>query len=158
MTTRTTSPPPDAGVPDCRGREILDRVAAVLTRFPTVGGILKRGMTVAGLKQFILSMGASKNSNLMEWDKLWNFNKNVIDPTAHRYTALLTDGLVEARHRDRPDRLFDEHGVRAVLAELAMTDPDAKGLTESLVQSVLEFCGGQREDDMTVVTVRRTET
>ena len=39
-------------------------------------------------------MGASKNSNLMEWDKLWNFNKNVIDPTAHRYTALLTDGLV----------------------------------------------------------------
>jgi len=63
-------------------------------RFPTVGGILKRGMTVAGLKQFILSMGASKNSNLMEWDKLWNFNKNVIDPTAHRYTALLTDGLV----------------------------------------------------------------
>ena len=53
-----------------------------------VGGILKRGMTVAGLKQFILSMGASKNSNLMEWDKLWNFNKNVIDPTAHRYTAL----------------------------------------------------------------------
>ena len=63
-------------------------------RFPTVGGILRRGMTVAGLKNFILSMGASKNSNLMEWDKLWNFNKNVVDPKAHRYTALLADGLV----------------------------------------------------------------
>ncbi len=67
-----------------------------------------------------------------------------------------TDGLVEARHRDRPDRLFDESGVRAVMAEIGYANPDAQALTESLVESVLEFAGGQREDDMTVVSVRRT--
>jgi len=71
---------------------------------------------------------------------------------------LLTDGLVEARHRDRPDRLFEEQGVRAVLSELGSTDSTAQHLTETLVKGVLEFAGGQREDDMTVVTVRRTET
>lgn len=71
--------------------------------------------------------------------------------------VLFTDGLVEARHRDRPDRMFDEQGVRAALAELAPTDPSARELTEELVRIVLEFAGGEREDDMTVVTVRRTE-
>jgi hypothetical protein len=35
-------------------------------RFPTVAGIMRRGMTVAGLKTFILSMGASTNTNLMQ--------------------------------------------------------------------------------------------
>ena len=63
-------------------------------RFPTVAGVLRRGMTVEGLKSFILSMGASKNTNLMEWDKIWAMNKAVVDPTATRYTALLADGLV----------------------------------------------------------------
>ncbi len=71
---------------------------------------------------------------------------------------LLTDGLVEARHRDRPDRLFGESGVRATLSELLLSDPSAQALTEGLVQGVLEFAGGRREDDMTVVTVRRRAT
>ena len=64
-------------------------------RFPTVAGILRRGMTVEGLKSFILSMGASKNTNLMAWDKLWNFNLKVIDPLSPRYMALLSDGIVK---------------------------------------------------------------
>ena len=63
-------------------------------RFPTVAGILRRGMTVAALKKFILDMGAARNTNLMEWDKLWTENKYVIDPIASRYTALLSDGIV----------------------------------------------------------------
>jgi serine phosphatase RsbU (regulator of sigma subunit) len=67
-----------------------------------------------------------------------------------------TDGLIEARHSNRPDRFFDESGVRAVMAEIGLTNPSARELTEALVSSVLEFAGGQREDDMTVVTVRRT--
>lgn len=68
-----------------------------------------------------------------------------------------TDGLIEARHSNRPDRFFDESGVRAVMAELGLTDPSARELTEALVSSVLEFTGGLREDDMTVVAVRRTD-
>lgn len=66
-----------------------------------------------------------------------------------------TDGLVEARHRSRPDRFFGEEGVRAVMAEIAYADPSAEELTEMLVRSALEFSEGVREDDMTVVVVRR---
>jgi bifunctional glutamyl/prolyl-tRNA synthetase len=60
-------------------------------RFPTVRGILRRGMTVDGLKQFIIAQGSSKSVVFMEWDKIWSFNKKVIDPIAPRYTALEKD-------------------------------------------------------------------
>ena len=39
-------------------------------RFPTVQGILRRGIKVEALKQFMLDQGPSKNTNLMEWDKV----------------------------------------------------------------------------------------
>jgi len=55
---------------------------------PTVRGILRRGMTVEGLRQFIIAQGSSKSVVFMEWDKIWAFNKKVIDPIAPRYTAL----------------------------------------------------------------------
>lgn len=57
-------------------------------RFPTVRGVLRRGMTVEGLKQFIIAQGSSRSVVFMEWDKIWAFNKKVIDPIAPRYTAL----------------------------------------------------------------------
>lgn len=57
-------------------------------RFPTVRGVLRRGMTAEGLKQFIIAQGSSKAVVFMEWDKIWAFNKKVIDPVAPRYTAL----------------------------------------------------------------------
>lgn len=46
-------------------------------RFPTVRGVLRRGMTVEGLKQFIIAQGSSRSVVLMEWDKIWSFNKKV---------------------------------------------------------------------------------
>lgn len=63
-------------------------------RFPTVRGILRRGMTVEGLRQFIISQGSSKSIVFMEWDKIWAINKKVIDPIAPRYTALESDNHV----------------------------------------------------------------
>ena len=75
-------------------------------RFPTVAGVLRRGLTVAGLKTFILAMGASKNTNLMEWDKIWAINKAVVDPVATRYTALLADGLVPFELEGAPAEPF----------------------------------------------------
>merc|ERR1719198_197110 len=39
-------------------------------------------------------MGASRNTNLMEWDRIWAENRAILDPVAARYTALLTKGLV----------------------------------------------------------------
>lgn len=63
-------------------------------RFPTVRGILRRGMSVEGLKQFIIAQGSSKSVVFMEWDKIWAFNKKVVDPIAPRYTALESENTV----------------------------------------------------------------
>ncbi|XP_063706944.1 bifunctional glutamate/proline--tRNA ligase [Culicoides brevitarsis] len=63
-------------------------------RMPTVRGVLRRGMTVEGLKQFIIAQGSSKAVVFMEWDKIWSFNKKVIDPIAPRYTALEKENTV----------------------------------------------------------------
>ena len=48
-------------------------------RMPTVRGVLRRGMTVEGLKQFIVAQGGSRSVVMMEWDKIWAFNKKVKD-------------------------------------------------------------------------------
>nr|CAH7725356.1 unnamed protein product [Callosobruchus chinensis] len=63
-------------------------------RMPTVRGVLRRGMTVQGLKEFIIAQGSSRSVVFMEWDKIWAFNKKVIDPIAPRYTALDYKDLV----------------------------------------------------------------
>ena len=62
-------------------------------RFATVRGIRRRGMTIEALRSYILSQGASQRELSLEWDKLWNTNKKVIDPVAPRYTALIKDKL-----------------------------------------------------------------
>ncbi|KAI9269578.1 tRNA synthetases class I, catalytic domain-containing protein [Helicostylum pulchrum] len=63
-------------------------------RFPTVRGIRRRGMTIEALKQYILMQGASQNTLLLEWDKLWALNRKIIDPVAPRYVAVLKEGAV----------------------------------------------------------------
>jgi glutamyl-tRNA synthetase len=57
-------------------------------RFPTVQGVVRRGLAVPALREFILSQGASRNSNTMTWEKLWTLNKRVIDPVCPRHTAV----------------------------------------------------------------------
>ena len=57
-------------------------------RMPTVRGILRRGLTVDGLKEFIIAQGSSRAIVFMEWDKLWNFNRRIIDPKAIRYMGI----------------------------------------------------------------------
>ncbi|CAF0722052.1 unnamed protein product [Rotaria sp. Silwood1] len=66
-------------------------------RLPTVRGILRRGMTVEGLRQFIIAQGSSRSVVLMDWDKIWAFNKKQIDPVAPRLTALLKHQLVKVK-------------------------------------------------------------
>ena len=69
-----------------------------------------------------------------------------------------TDGFVEARSIAEPERMFEEAGMREILESCATKGCSARELTESLVKGALEFAGGRREDDMTVVAVRRLET
>jgi glutamyl-tRNA synthetase len=57
-------------------------------RFPTVRGIRRRGMTIEGLRDFMVGQGPSKNIVNMDWHSIWQTNKKVIDPNASRYTAI----------------------------------------------------------------------
>jgi bifunctional glutamyl/prolyl-tRNA synthetase len=57
-------------------------------RFPTVRGIIRRGLTIDALKQFIIAQGSSRSVVFMEWDKIWSMNKKIIDPVAPRFTAV----------------------------------------------------------------------
>jgi len=57
-------------------------------RLPTVRGILRRGLTVEALKQFIIAQGSSRSVVFMEWDKIWAFNKKVLDPIVARHTTV----------------------------------------------------------------------
>lgn len=75
-------------------------------RFPTVQGIVRRGLKIDALIQFILEQGASKNLNLMEWDKLWTINKKIIDPTCPRHTAVLEEQKVIFHLTDGPEEPF----------------------------------------------------
>ncbi|KAB1214585.1 putative glutamate--tRNA ligase, cytoplasmic [Morella rubra] len=75
-------------------------------RFPTVQGIVRRGLKVEALIQFILEQGASKNLNLMEWDKLWTINKKIIDPVCPRHTAVTEERRVLLILTNGPDEPF----------------------------------------------------
>uniref|UniRef100_A0A6N2LKR2 glutamate--tRNA ligase n=1 Tax=Salix viminalis TaxID=40686 RepID=A0A6N2LKR2_SALVM len=75
-------------------------------RFPTVQGIVRRGLKVEALVQFILEQGASKNLNLMEWDKLWTINKKIIDPVCPRHTAVIEEHRVPLTLTDGPKQPF----------------------------------------------------
>ena len=57
-------------------------------RFPTIQAVMRRGMTVDALLEFVLTQGASRNANLMEWDKIWAINKGKIDPVVPRFAAV----------------------------------------------------------------------
>ena len=56
-------------------------------------GILRRGMTVQALKEFMLSQGPSQAIVSLEWDSLWTLNKKVIDPIAPRFWAISKDKM-----------------------------------------------------------------
>ncbi|KAI6657571.1 Bifunctional glutamate/proline--tRNA ligase [Oopsacas minuta] len=66
-------------------------------RMPTVRGVLRRGLTLEGLRQFIIAQGSSKSNVHMDWDKIWAFNRKILDPVVPRMTALVKQGVVKVR-------------------------------------------------------------
>ena len=76
----------------------------------------RRGLTVDALKQFIIAQGSSRSVVFMEWDKIWAFNKKVLDPVVARHTTVdktynvpvvvagaTTNSHMAAKHPKNPD-------------------------------------------------------
>jgi glutamyl-tRNA synthetase len=66
-------------------------------RMPTIRGIIRRGMTVPALREFMLQQGPSRNILNLEWGALWTLNKKHIDPIAPRFTAIAQHQAVRCR-------------------------------------------------------------
>lgn len=60
-------------------------------RFPTIRALVRRGLKIEALREFVKVQGMSKAVNFMEWSKLWNFNVQVLDPSVPRYTVVSND-------------------------------------------------------------------
>merc|ERR1712137_539068 len=56
--------------------------------FPTIQGVIRRGIQLEALREFVISQGSSKSANLMDMNKLWAVNKKVLDPKVPRFTAI----------------------------------------------------------------------
>jgi glutamyl-tRNA synthetase len=99
-------------------------------RFPTVQGILRRGLRVDALRDFILSMGFSKRVIDMTWDKIWAMNRKFIDPDAKRYFAVNEEGAVRMTitNLDAPQQIIvpfhpkDPTGARCGMKTMTITD------------------------------------
>jgi glutamyl-tRNA synthetase len=63
-------------------------------RMPTIRGILRRGMAVPALREFLRTQGPSRNIVALDWSTLWARNKKYIDPAAPRHTAIENKDMV----------------------------------------------------------------
>jgi glutamyl-tRNA synthetase len=72
-------------------------------RMPTVRGILRRGLTVTALREFMLKQGPSRSQVLMDWTILWSMNNKVLDPVAPRHTAVDKNKVVTANIMGGPE-------------------------------------------------------
>ncbi|MDM8551608.1 ATP-binding protein [Desulfobacterales bacterium HSG2] len=90
-----------------------------------------------------------------------NFKKDISKPTKNSYfelgegdvMVLYTDGLTESV---RPDgEMLDIGGLVGIVKEHVRLEPGA--MKERIMADVLEWCDGKRDDDMTLVIVKRKD-
>ncbi|CUS24228.1 LAQU0S14e03070g1_1 [Lachancea quebecensis] len=118
-------------------------------RFPTVRGVRRRGMTVEGLRNFVLSQGPSRNVINLEWNLIWAFNKKVIDPVAPRHTAIVKpvkfhvegapqtpDVQIKLKHKKNP-----AVGEKKVIyyADILVDQDDANAVTEGEELTLMDW-------------------
>jgi len=88
-----------------------------------------------------------------------NFRKDISKPTKNSYfelgegdvMVLYTDGLTESENPD--GEMLDISGLIRIVEKHIRLEPEA--MKESIMADVLEWCDNKREDDMTLVIVKR---
>ncbi|GKA57308.1 glutamate--tRNA ligase, cytoplasmic [Tanacetum coccineum] len=66
--------------------------------------------------------GASRTLNLIEWDKLWNINKKIIDPVCPQHTAIVDEGRILLTLKDGPEPPFAIAEKKSPNVEVALMD------------------------------------
>ena len=90
-------------------------------RFPTVQGIVRRGLQVEAMKNFILDLGFGKVPVDMTWDKIWAYNRKLIDPIAPRFFAVSENDSVILKLDGKICRVPDLMALRAVCHSIPKT-------------------------------------
>lgn len=66
-----------------------------------------------------------------------------------------TDGLIEAHSIDDREQLFGEERVRQILLDHASKGSDAATISRAIAEAAFQFAGGQHDDDITLVVMRK---
>lgn len=70
--------------------------------FPTVQGLLRRGLSVKTLTEFVLLQGSSKSVTNQSMDKLWAMNRIDLEQSASRYVAIAVEGITKMHVTNGP--------------------------------------------------------
>jgi glutamyl-tRNA synthetase len=57
-------------------------------RLPTLRGLIRHGIHVDAIYEFMIIQGMSKSINRMQWNKLWSINYKIIDNLSPRFSAV----------------------------------------------------------------------
>lgn len=72
-------------------------------RFPTVQAIIRRGLMLPTMVEFMLDQGPSRNVNFQEWDKIWGMNKKKMEKIAGKFNAVISLKRALVVVNDLPD-------------------------------------------------------
>lgn len=87
-------------------------------RFPTVRALVRRGMKIEALRQFVADQGMSKTVNFMEWSKIWFYNTQILDPISPRYTVVSNTLKVRCTVEGQPHMEAAKRALHKKNAEL----------------------------------------
>jgi len=100
-------------------------------RFPTIQGVMRRGVSIEALRAFILSQGASRRNVLMEWDAFWSINKKGYEHSSARYMAVFAESCVPLEVSNGPK------GVEGITIPLHPKRPELGSRVLRLANRVL---------------------